>query len=319
MGCPVLIVLCFIPAILGNSRVYQNEAHFWERMYHLAPANAFLDYKYGQTFFQAGDYLKAEILFKEALKHPLKTDTAISLSLTQAQIEVNRANYSEANRWLERIALFRLNPNQSLAVSQVRVAILAATGEWQNAARLLNEASRRAPQLELYQRLYRLYLGYGQWQEADRIAAQIHHLKPGLAFKTLPPDQENRFSSWQTEQKIAFFIRYGNYGDAIRLIHSLSLNLEQHIGLAKLLYWHGEETAGKKAIDDLLQREGRQILLLNRLGNFYLNELYRWREALSYFKESLMLAPGQAEIARTAGELAKLLSDPPDLSLLKPR
>ena len=138
-----LFVALAAPAIVLSGRMYRSEARFWERIYRAAPANSFLAYKFGQTFFLRGEYLKAETLLNRALRFPMKRETAVSISLLQSRIDWQRGDFESALRWLNRIGAFPLRPQQELAVLDMKASIFLARDQTIQAERLLEEGIAR--------------------------------------------------------------------------------------------------------------------------------------------------------------------------------
>ena len=281
-----LILILFVPAIVQSGKKYQSEARFWREIYRAAPANSFLAYKYGQTFFLSGDFPKAEILLTRALRYPMKRETAVSLSLLQAQIDWKRGDCEDALRWLGRISVFPLYPPQELAVLDLKSSILITLGQADPAERLIEEGINRFGKKELYAKLYYLCIGYGRWQNGREIEKRILDRFPGLLPAPRIGRLETLFPSLNPDQKMAFYIRYGNYRPAIEILRSRpERGLAQDILLIRLCYLAGDPQAGHAAAEALRRRFPADANVANQLGVLFSDHLLRADEALSRFFE----------------------------------
>ena len=302
-----LILILFVPAIVQSGRKYQSEARFWREIYRSAPANSFLAYKYGQTFFLSGDFPRAEILLDRALRYPMKRETAVSISLLQAQIDWKRGDSSAALRWLERISIFPLYPPQELAVLDLKSSILITLGQVDPAERLIEDGINRFGKKELYAKLYYLCIGFGRWQKGRQIEKKILDRFPGLLPAPRVRQLETVFPSLTPDQKMGFYIRYGNYRPAIEILRSRAeRSLDQDILLIRLCYLAGDPQAGHSATEALQRRFPADVNVANQLGILFSAYLLRADEALSHFARSLKLNPRQPAVVARIDELLRL-------------
>lgn len=302
-----LILLSFAFSIVPSGRKYQSEARFWREIYRAAPANSFLAYKYGQTFFLGGDYARAEILLTRALRYPMKKETAVSISLLQAQIDWKRGDCAAALRWLERIADFPLYPTQALAVLDLKSSILIALGQADPAERLIEEGIDRFGKKELYAKLYSLCIGHGRWQKGRQIEKKIMDRFPGLLPAPRIQRLEALFPSLTPDQKVAFYIHYGNYRPAIEILRCRpTTDPARDILLIRLYYLAGDPQAGRSASEALQLKFPADAKVATRLGVLFSTQLFRPDEALFHFTRSIQLNPRQPEVAARIDELLRL-------------
>lgn len=302
-----LILVLFVPALVQSGEKYRSEMRFWREIYRAAPADSFLAYKYGQAFFLSGDFFRAEILLDRALRYPMKKETAVSLSLLQAQIEWKRGDCAAALRWLERISVFPLFPPQELAVLDLKSSILIALGRADPAERLLEGGIVRFGKKELYAKLYYLLIGHGRWEMGEQIEKRIRNLFPGLLPAARIRQLEALFPSWPPDRQMALYIRFGNYRPAIEILRSRTeRSLDQEILLIRLCFLAGDPEAGRSATEALQRRFPADAAVANELGILYSTQLLRADEALSHFARSIKLNPRQPAISARIEELLRL-------------
>ena len=110
-------------------------------------------------------------------------------------------------------------------------------------------------------------------------------------------EAQSEFNSMPIESKISFYIQYKNFEEAIKLINQMPTQILEHkILLAKLNYWLGKDGESKNIIENILSEEPDNFETFNRIGIFYLQDLFRVKEALPFLKKSLELNGKQPEI-----------------------
>jgi len=307
-----LIFLLFIPSIVINALSYRSELHFFQKARRSSPENSYVHFQIAKAYLERNDYLSAELSLNEALSHGPETETAMLVSLLHADIELRRADYENVFRWLENIERFASSPDLELAplmkfqISHKKALVYIALGETEYAEKLLKEnIARYMNQKESYNLLYRMYIGYNLWEEAENLEKTMKERFPSVNIDTVR--LKNEFSSLSTEGKIGFYIRYRNFHKAIIATKTLSpLNLDHKILLLKLYYGAGKEEEAKKAADEILSEYPDDFKILNAIGNTYLKDLLRVNEALIYFNRSLEMNDNQPEIAYLVYQLTDM-------------
>jgi tetratricopeptide (TPR) repeat protein len=250
---------------------------------------------YANSLFKKGDFLKGEQILNKALKHRMKTYSAVFIGSLFAQLDYNKAKYKEALRWINIINKLKFNNFNEDAVTIMQVDIFTATGDFKRGEKILKNAIMRNPfQKIFYYKLFDIYLGYEEWEKAKNLAINHHDIFQNRINIELI---KKRFDSYNLQEKIYYFIKYKNYKKAIEIYLKIKKqSIKDDFFLAELFYRSGDEKAGDKIIKNLFNRYKDNYKILNTLGLFYLNRFYRVEEALKYFKLSLSLNKNQNQL-----------------------
>ena len=303
---PVLILtLVFIPTIVLNSSAYKTEISFWKKAATFASHDAFVQFEIAQASFENRDYLTSEIHLNRCLSLNMKRRTAALVSLLYADLEFERANYTNVRRWLGNLEGFTQVPNFSMTpklrmdINKKLALVDMACGAVGSAEGLLLRNIDRYPNYSAnYTELYRLFIGYNLWEKAEDLERKIRARFPAF-FSGKPNTQmiKEKFESLNLEQKIYFATQYSNYSQSIELVQKKpKLEMEDRFFLAKLYYFKGDENRGKDIVAQIYENHSADYNVLNRIGGFYLRELIRADEALTYFEKSLELESDQTAI-----------------------
>lgn len=298
-----VIFLLFIPSIVINALSYRSELSFFQKARSSFPENSYIHFQVAKAHLERNDYLAAELSLNESLSHRPEKETAMLVSLLQTDIELRRADYKNVFRWLENIEKFASSPDLELAplmkfqINHKKALVYIALGETEYAEKLLKENVKRyINQRESYDVLYRMYIGYNMWEEAESLEKIMKERFPSVTIGTVR--LKNEFNSLSTDEKIGFYIHYRNFHKAITTIKTLSpLDLDHKILLLKLYYGGGKEEEAKKAANEIFSEYPDDFKVLNTIGNTYLKDLLRVNEALIYFKRSLEMNNNQPEVA----------------------
>jgi len=299
-----LIVIPFIPSIILNAYSYKSELGFFQRVNKKSPGNSYILLKIATAFYEKKDYLASELSLNRALSCEQRKETAMLVSLLYSDIELKKADYKKVFKWLENIEDFASSPDVELAplmkfqIDQKKALVYIAQGNIESAEKLLIEnIERQQNNKKPYEALYQMYIGYNMWEKAKNLEKIVKGRFPSyISIDTI--QREREFNSLSTEEKIGFYIRYRNFHKAIGIIKTLApLDLDHKILLSKLYYWRGKEEEAKNIINEIFFEYSDDFRVLNTIGNYYLKDLIRVNEALSYFKKSLEINKNQPEVA----------------------
>jgi len=307
-----LILFLFIPSIVINALSYRSELNFFQKARRSSPENSYIHFQIAKAYLERNDYLAAELSLNESLSHKPEKETAMLVSLLQTDIELRRADYENVFRWLENIEKFASSPDLELAplmkfqINHKKALVYIALGETGFAEKLLKEnVERYINQRESYDVLYRMYIGYNMWEEAENLEKIMKERFPSVTIDTVR--LKNEFNLLSTERKIGFYIRSRNFHKAITTIKTLSpLGLDHKILLLKLYYGGGKEEEAKKVANEILSEYPDDFKVLNTIGNTYLKDLLRVNEALVYFNRSLEMNNNQPEVAYLVYQLTDM-------------
>jgi len=304
LGTAFFVLTAFIFSIVLNMGSYSSEISFWRRAQRSSPMDPFVLTQLAGSSMRNKDFFSAELYLNEALSLNMKKETAIYLSLHYSDIELRRADYEKMFRWLDSIEALGKNLKVRIAPFIRMQALLRSAqaytfkGEVETAENLYKEILKYHTNLiESHKKLYDLYLGYNYWEKAKAVEKIIKARFP-IAFREIDADNTLRqFQNYSTDEKISFYVHYGNYTEASRLIEALTqIDFNQKLRLLNICYFAGKET---KACSQRIEEESSgKYELLNKVARFYLVELTRAREALPYLRKSLELNKEQPEIKR---------------------
>jgi hypothetical protein len=313
MTIATVLLIALTPAIIIHSNAYLTESAFWRNAKRFSPRDAYVDYQLAQTFSKSKDLLTAEIILNNSLKLNIRREIAILISLLYSDLEYERANYTDVERWMKSIEGLENDSNVKVApfirynINYNRARAALSEGDPATAGTLFRQNIERYPNIrQTYTQLYNLYLGYMMWDKAAELErvmkarfaksyADIDSLKSKRDFETATP-----------EGRIGFYVIYRNFGQAIEFASSLNrADADHRIFLAKLYYWYGRPKEGRAIIDALEKENSRSVELLNKIGNFYLSDIFRAAEAVEFFKKSLAVNKKQPQVAYTADRVER--------------
>lgn len=305
------LIVLFIPAVVLNGHSYKNKTQFWERAERSLPGDAYVLLQSAKTAFENKDYLSAELLLNRTLSLDMKRETAIMVSSVYADLEITRADYPSALRWLASVEEFDNVPNVKIApfvrfqINEKKALVELAKGEIQAAETALQDnLARFSTVKESYTRLYDLYLGRMLWDKAAALEKTMKAIYPNYFRNTDTTARRQEFAAMSFGEKMAFFVQHRNFEAALALLKTMpSLDLDHRLFSAKLEYYKGSPEDGEKIIAAVVQDHPQDAEVLRKIGYFYLGDLLRVQPALTYFDRSLALKPSQPEIMALTGRL----------------
>jgi Tfp pilus assembly protein PilF len=299
LACLALIAL-FLPFLLQSSFTYRNETTYWAEGYNAHPHNGVAILLLARAHYDAGNKIAAYHYLKESWKYPVDALTARHISVLSASLEYLRCDYPAALSWLE-----RFQAGSTYDAYRLRASIQLARGDMKAAERILLQLIRQYPERPLaYQLLLKAYIGQTEWDKASALEAKMNSLfSPGRTRET--ENIRSEFSIKSDAQLTEFYSRYENYAAATCLLEQKTVKESaDFFALLELYYRQGKPEKAEDLVDSLLQDHRENISLLNRLGGFYLNELYRPERALKYFQLSIRIRPRQFRVHEMIGQLS---------------
>ena len=305
------LIVMFIPAIVLNGGSYKSKALFWERARQSLPREAYVFFQSAKVAFENKDYLSAELGLNRSLSLDMKRETAILVSSLYTDIEIARADYPSALRWLNSIEEFQNQPNVKIApftryqINEKSADIAVSRGEVQAAERFLEDnIARYSTAKESYTHLYNLYISRGLWEKATALEKTMKLIFPNYFSRIDTPRTKSEFEALPFEKKMSFYIQYRNFDASLALLKTLpELDVDHQLLLARLSYYKGASEEGDQIVGAIYQAHAGDTEVLNKIGYFYLSNLLRVKPALIYFDRSLALKPSQPEIIYLTGRL----------------
>jgi len=292
-----LIALLLVPSIFLNSRAYKNEIHFWQRAKGSFPGNVFFTYSLANAHFKAKNHLEAEALLRKVVEKKLNRREKVTIFTLSASIEYVKAEYGKSWAWINRTKQLFLYPIEKFEVNLVASSILISRGDVVLAETLLKKTIREFPEKrELYQKLYDMYLGLNLWKKA----LEMEHLLNEKFQLTVSVDSvglEKKFDSLPERDKIDFYIKYQNYGQALNVLHGIyDEGIEDTLTMVFLLYMIDQEKKAEMFLNRFLLPHQKNYKIINTAGLFYFKKIIRPVKACFYFRESLRINQDQPEI-----------------------
>ena len=302
-------ILLFMPSIALNAGAYRSELSFWQKALKASPRDGYVVFQLSKAHYRNKDNIGAEVNLNKALSMPLRKETAILISQLYADISYAKADYAGARKWIESVEEFEAVPGQELAASiklqnaQRKAKLSISEGRTDEAERMLEESITMFPAMKpAYADLYSMYLGYEMWDKARALEDRIRSRFPSMAQDCRQVAVQ--LESMTLEQKIAFYVAHRNFGKARALAETMTPpDLAHRLLIAELSYWLGRSDEGEKAIEDIAAENPARSDVMNSIAAFYLNDLFRPKEALTYLNGSLELDPDQPKIRYLAYEL----------------
>jgi tetratricopeptide (TPR) repeat protein len=305
------LLILFIPAIVLNGNSYKNKTLFWQRAQESLPQDAYVFFQSAKAAFENKDYLSAELYLNRSLSLNMKKETAILVSSLYTDIEIARADYPSARRWVNSIEEFESQPKVKIApfvryqVNEKMAEVATSKGEIEEAEKYLEDnLARFSTVKESYTRLYDLYIGRGLWEKAAGLEKTMKAVFPAYFGRIDTARTRTEFETLPFDKKMTFYIQYRNFGAAIALLQTLpGLDLDHQLLLARLYYYKGAPEEGQKIIAEIDRSHPSDVDTLNRIGYLYVSNLLRAKEALTYFDRSLRLKSSQPEIIYLSSHL----------------
>lgn len=295
------VIILFIPSVVLNSGSYKSKAAFWQRAYKSLPTDEHVLYERARTLYQSKDFLSAEVILNRILTLNINRETAVMVSLLYADIDMLKASYDNVLRWMKSIEGFEQirglysAPGIRYYINSKTARVAASRGDIETAEKLMTENIQRySRSTEAFTELYNLYTGFQLWDKAAELESAMKAAFP-RSFANLDTQKARaQFDTTPMERRLSFYVSARDFGQAITEIKKMEpLNVDQRIFLAKLYYYSGKEEDARKTIAAILEPEPENVGILNNIGSFYLNELFRVEEAMAYFDRSLSLNSGQ--------------------------
>lgn len=297
----LILLVLFIPSLVLNAGAYKSKAAFWQKAYKSLPNDEHVLFQRAKFFYENKDYLSAEVVLNRILTLNVNPSTAALVSLLYADIEMIRANYDYVLRWMKSIEGFEEDRDLYIApqirfYANSKIAVVKMSeGDIGSAETLLTENIQRySRNSDGFRGLYNFYIGFEQWDKAARLEAIMKTIFPRHFASLNTRQTQEQFAAFPVDRKITFFVLSRNFDRAIEEIKKMpSFDLGHRIFLAKLYYFQGHEEEGRSAVAAILEPDPNNVETLNKIGNFYLSELFRTKEALAYYEKSLALNPAQ--------------------------
>ena len=297
-----LIILSLIPTVVLRIDAYRTEENFWSKASRKFSNDGYVLVQISKVLQENGDFIRAEFFLNKSLSLNLQRETAILVSVSYAEVEMAKADYENVFRWMESLeeveGLYRMRLATGIRyeINKIKSRVWISQGEIPSAEKCLQENIETFPQAkDSFFELFEMYVGYGMWEKAKALADRIRLLFPSFAQD--PEKIARELESMPLDDKIAFYTLRRNFSKATALIETIAApDLMHRILLAKLAYKQGEGERGQTVIEAIAAEDSESYETMNTIAAFYLNDLFRVREALVYMKKSLELNPDQPKI-----------------------
>jgi tetratricopeptide (TPR) repeat protein len=308
-----ILLVFFIPSIVINASAYRSKAAFWQRASRSFPDDEHVLLQRAKFLCENNDYLSAEVALNRILTLKVNPLTAVLTSLLYADIDMLRAKYENVLRWMKSIEEFEQDRDLAIA-PQIRyfensktAKVQVSEGNFESAEKLLTDNIQRYGRFtEAYKELYNLYIGFQMWDRASRLETAMKKVFPRHFASLNTRLTQEQFENLPPDKKISFYVLGRDFDRAVQEVQKMPApDLDHRIFLAKLSYFQGKEDQGRTAVTAILAPDPNNVEVLNKIGNFYLNELFRVREAMDYFDRSLSLNPAQPALLYLTTRLKK--------------
>jgi len=296
----IFLLLSFIFSISLNLPAYKNEEKFWEKLYNKAPKNSFILAEYSRSLYVEKKYLASEYHLKNALEHKMNKNTAALIGILYANLMIKKAYYNKALKWIDKINKLRLDPAAKKNIKNITVNIYIMQGKIKKAENFLKNLIKKEPEnISNYIKLYNTYIIYNLWGKAKTFEKLIEEKFKNITLNTKSTMLKIKKSD--TFGKFKFYLHNRNFNFAARVFTKNTLSRKNHstsnkILLAELYIKAGKGKKGEKIIKNIYENNQNNTIIINKIANFYLNDLYRIKESLYYYKKSLKLNPNQNKI-----------------------
>ena len=296
------LVLSFIPVLFINASAYKNEVSYWEKCYESFPEDSYVLAKLASARFEKKP-IESLFLLNKALKKNLDSTTFLDISFLYEEVEFRRGNYEKAFQWLDRMKPYA-NVEQQKEIAIRKARIYRALGEIETVERILQSSIKGYDEEKYYRFLYTLYLGFRSWEKAGEIEDAAGKKYPGL-FKASANQVKEEFRRSNVNQRLAYFVEYGNYKEAIGILESFPESFRRDLLLVKLYYRYGNPMQGEAIVKDLAAKNAGKFEIYNSLGIFFLEEMLMVDRAYFFFRKSLAIKADQPELIRWVDYLGK--------------
>lgn len=300
----LILLVFFIPSVIINAGAYKSKAAFWQRASRSFPNDEHVLLQSAKYHYENRDYLSTEVALNRILTLRINPLTAVLTSLLYADIDMVRAKYENVLRWMKSIEEFENYSGLSIA-PQIRyfenskmAKVQVSEGNFESAEKLLTDNIQRYGQFpEAHKELYNLYIGFQEWDKASQLETAMKKAFPRQFVSLDTRLTREQFENLPLDKKIGFYVLGRDFGRAAQEVQKIpDPDFDHRIFLAKLTYFQGKEDQGLAAIAAIIAPEANNFEVLNKIGNFYLNELFRVKEAVDYFERSLSLNPSQPSL-----------------------
>ncbi len=292
------LIFTFIPSILINSTHYRNDLYFWKHFHQLNPLNSFYADMLAEAYFKNNKFLEGEILQKNFLKTKLKRKYLVSAVIRLAYLESLRGNYKKSFELLESIKRLQKSDQAEINAAKIRIGSYLSRGNYDQAEALSEALMARYKYVKVYRLLLNLSIALNKWNEAEKIMKKFSSSFP-LLTRIPVKDLKRKFQAYNPEEKILFYIKYGNFSRAVKLIKTKNpRDLKSKFRLLKLLYLNGKYREANEIVRKILQNNRNKYKTYNLVGSFYLNSLYRIKEAVQFFKQAIKINPRQPPVLK---------------------
>ncbi len=283
------LLLLFIPALIVNTANYRDEVSYWTKLSQAFPANGYILFQLADALFSKGDF-RAIFVLNQSLQKKPRFSTFVHMALLYEEIEFFRGHYPQALQWLDRIKGVT-SPRIRIETILRRAKIYLAAGDIEKVQSILADI-KGDDEKRYHELLHEIYLGFELWDRAawvERIMAERYPGQIQAEAKKL----RQELSRADPNQKLAFFLKYHNYQQAVKILLSFPRTLKRDLNLARLYYISNQPDQGDVLLEEYMSTGANNSELLNTIGNFYLNNMMMPERALPIFKKSLEINPHQ--------------------------
>jgi len=294
--------------------VYKSELDYWKYSYNFNKKSSYVAYSLAASYYENKNPIFAEFYLKKALKYSMRKSTAYYISLLFSSIEIKKANYQNAFQWITKLnkleKMFYIPLYLKIEKLFKIESLYLYEGVPYKAEKVLLTIKKMKPyNLLVYQKLFNFYCSYKKWNSALMIEREVKNkfMKNVCCFNTL---KIKRMVEEMTDtQKVIFYMSKQNYRSAAKLLESLEGKTERDYFLLLEAYLRVKETNKASELIANFLKDRKDYLARKKLGFFFLKSMYRVKDALYYFKESLKLKPDQPQLKTLLNYLEKLNLD----------
>ncbi len=302
----VVFMLVFISAlaVVVNSQKYRSERDFWKNTLRSSPHESFFLNKYAGQLLQDGDFLGGETLLHRALSAKMKNSTAISIALQLSEVDFEKARYPESLDWLEKIRALPMDlPQANRRLGQL-LKIRLALGDLAGAETAVQEMIKTSPTEQNKIARVGLDLAFAAWEKARESALALAGPQ-AREWLGRVRSEELAFASLSPGRQSMYFLQRGNYALAWKLWPQDDRpGVAGRLQTARLAFLAGSGEEGQKRIARLAREAGADFRVLNSIGNLFF-DLHRSDQALTFYRRSLQMNPGQPALRERVRLLAQ--------------
>jgi len=278
--------------VIGNLPRYHNETSFWASALNSCPNDSFFLSKYAGQLRANGDFVRSEILLRRALTFEMAKSTAVTIALWLADIACSQARYAESLDWLEKVRSLPLDlPRTNYRLTKL-LRIHWARGELTEAEATIQAMASISPSEQNKKIRIKLYLAFAAWEKAREAALALAGPQSS-DWLVLIQKEKLAFQSMSPRLQSLYFLSYENFDFAWKLWpKAILFKFDDHLHATRLAFLSGHEEEGNKMIAAIVEKGKNDFRILNSLGNLFF-DLQRADEAVSFYRRSLRLNPGQ--------------------------